>query len=271
MIHWDKTFQPGMAYVCLSRTQRLEDIYIVESKDKFDPKSIHAHPDALIENERIHNEFEKLKLAQRQLFENNFNISFLNINRLKSHLEDVKGDPYLLKFEIIALAETWLKPSDAVEIPGYAGPQINQGNGKGLATFVKTDTYAQFQRFVNEKFSAIKVDIHNCRIIFVYLSKNAEWNELKLVLDDQINDEIKPIAIIGDMNFDTVEDNHPLKSYLDQKNFTQLVKNPTHERGRLIDHVYVNYMLFSKSPICCQTPVYYSDHDIVTLHIPKEI
>ena len=63
MIHWDKTFQPGMAYVCLSRTQRLEDIYIVESKDKFDPSSIHAHPDALQENDRIHRDFEKLKAA----------------------------------------------------------------------------------------------------------------------------------------------------------------------------------------------------------------
>ena len=269
MIHWDKTFQPGMAYVCLGRTQRLEDIYIVESKDKFDPSSIHAHPDALIESERIHTEFEKLKGAERQLFENHFNISYLNINRLKSHLQDVIGDPYLMKFEIIALAETWLNPSDTVEIPGYSGPQINQGNGKGLATFVKADNFAQFQRFVNEKFSAIRVDTDYCRIVFLYVSKYAEWNELQTVLDDVIEDETLPTAVIGDMNFDVIEDNHQLKLYLSQKNFHQLVKNPTHERGRLIDHVYINALLNSKTPLCCQKSVYYSDHDIVTLHIPK--
>ena len=54
-----------------------------------------------------------------------------------------------------------------------------------------------------------------------------------------------------------------------EKGFHQLVQNPTHERGGLIDHVYVNDALFADQPFVTQRSVYYSDHDAIVLHIPK--
>ena len=44
--------------------------------------------------------------------------------------------------------------------------------------------------------------------------------------------------MIGDFNFDASE-NNVLTKYLKKKGYCQMVKNPTHEKGRIIDHVYV--------------------------------
>ena len=55
-----------------------------------------------------------------------------------------------------------------------------------------------------------------------------------------------------------------------EKGFHQLVQNPTHERGGLIDHVYVNDALLADQPFVTQRSVYYSDHDAIVLHIPQK-
>ena len=50
-----------MAYVMLGRSQRLEDIYIVENPSKFDPSYIRVNEAALSETKRIHCQFEEYK------------------------------------------------------------------------------------------------------------------------------------------------------------------------------------------------------------------
>ena len=57
VIHWHKAFKKnyGMAYVCLGRCEKLEDIYIVGD---FDPEGIVCCPRALKENDRLNKEFE---------------------------------------------------------------------------------------------------------------------------------------------------------------------------------------------------------------------
>ena len=57
MIHWDNSFQPGMSYVMLGRTQKLNDIYIVESKDKFSFEGICVDEKALEESDIIDENF----------------------------------------------------------------------------------------------------------------------------------------------------------------------------------------------------------------------
>ena len=105
--------------------------------------------------------------------------------------------------------------------------------------------------------------------MFLYISKGADWEKLQNLLEQFISDS-EPIAIMGDMNFDFDEDIHPLKSYLLQRKFQQLIKSSTHDYGRLLDHVYVNELVTSNNPLSFQRSTYYSDHDIITLHICKE-
>ena len=46
---------------------------------------------------------------------------------------------------------------------------------------------------------------------------------------------------------------------MEDKNFTQLIQNPTHE-DNLIDHVYINQQMQDFNVQTHQCPIYYSDH-----------
>ena len=72
------------------------------------------------------------------------------------------------------------------------------------------------------------------------------------------------------MNINYLKKKHDLITYLKKRNFTQLVEKPSHKFGGLLDHIYVNQSLLEKKPFCSQRNVYYSDHDNIILHIPKE-
>ena len=268
MIHWDNSFQPGMAYVMLGRTQKLEDIYIVESKDKFSTSGIKVDEKALKECERIRTKFEESKRKQEEVFNDHFSIAFLNVFGLVPHLEDVKNDPYLEKFDVISFGETWLNFENSVHLDGRYSCQNNVGRGKGLATFVKDEYVVRLHPFTDEKFSVITMESMYVNVAFLYLSKGANWERLSEILEAFITND-KPIAIMGDMNFDFNEDTHPLKSFLFERKFDQLIKSPTHDYGRMLDHIYVNELLIAQNPLSFQRSTYYSDHDIISLHVNK--
>lgn len=125
MIHWDNSFQPGMSYVMLGRTQQLDDIYIIESKDKFSSEGIRVDEKALEESNIIDENFNGMKASEDETFYNNFSIAYLNVLGLLPHLEDVKTDPFLEKFDVLSFGETSLNPDNSVEMSGYYGCQIN--------------------------------------------------------------------------------------------------------------------------------------------------
>ena len=184
IIHWSASFQPGMAYVMLGRSQRLEDIYILQSKNKFDPTSIKANPEALEESRRLHLEFEAAKREEEKLFTNHDVITYLNVNRLKPHLCHIKGDHILMKSNVLGLGETWLENEETVTIDSYHGNFANYGNGKGLASFIRPqEPVKNVCTYVTEKISAIKLKMDICEVIFLYLSKEFEWILLKTLLD----------------------------------------------------------------------------------------
>ena len=60
-----------------------------------------------------------------------------------------------------------------------------------------------------------------------------------------------------------------MKKFMLEKGFEQLIKKPTFDRGTLIDHVYANQSLIKLNVVAQQDPAYYSDHDIVSLFVPK--
>ena len=56
---------------------------------------------------------------------------------------------------------------------------------------------------------------------------------------------------------------------LENLGFQQLIKESTRISGYAIDHIYVNKELMSLNVTTQIDSAYYSDHDIITLHIPK--
>ena len=270
-LHWNNDFQPGMAYVMLSRTQTLDDIHILESKSKFSSDCIKVNEDALEENTRIHETFEALKKEKELLFTDYFSVSYLNVRRLLPHLVDVKTDPTLKKSDIMVLGETWLKPHATAQIEGFNAIELKyEEAGKGLSAYVKTESSPlQYQEFKNEKFSAILVKTSILDILFVYLSNGYDWKMLKKVLENFIQSE-KDLAVIGDTNTNFLSDDDNFTKFMKNKKFIQKIEQPTHESGGLLDQIYINESLSKKDPKCFQKAVYFSDHDAIYLHVPKK-
>ena len=71
-----------------------------------------------------------------------------------------------------------------------------------------------------------------------------------------------PICIVGDFNEDvSITLNTHCCTMFRLQGFQQMISKPTHDRGTIIDHVYVSHTLNT-----IQTDVtdcYYSDHDCI--------
>ena len=268
VIHWSNILPKGMAYVMLSRCENLADIYIV---GKFDPKKIVCNPESLAESERIYNIFATSKKKTDSMYEDCFTVSYLNINRMKTHYEDVIHDHHLIQSDIMVFGETWLMPEENVSFSdhGFKDCLINVGHGKGLAAFIKQEYKAACEKSSRENFCAILMKTEMLDVIFLYLSKKFEWDELWKTLEEWIEDN-RRVAVIGDTNMDYLGNHPKFIRYMEQKNFVQLVEKPTHRCGGLIDHIYVNQLLMEDKPFHSQSSVMYSDHDKVVLHIPKK-
>ena len=265
VIHWESGFQDGMAYVMLGRCVKLEDIYII---GEVDPAGIKVNPEALAETIRLNNEFLIIKEEEESSYRDCFTISYLNINRLKPHWDDLISDHLLMKSDVLSLGETWLHPTENFPVPdGYEGSQVNIGDGKGVMAFAKQQHFVRSILSSSDTFSAILMETENIDMIFLYLSQPLNWKKLEEIFEKWIRKD-KAVAVIGDMNIDFLDGRHKLMTYMEKNGFTQLVQKPTHEKGNLLDHIYVNAVLMQKKPFYSQRSCYYSDHDIIVLHVP---
>ena len=250
-----------MAYVMLSRSECLEDIYIT---GKLDIEQIRCSEMALSESTRLEDRFNNrlIKIQKKK----SFVISFLNCNRLMPHIEDICKDHMLIDSDIFALAETWLKPGELAPINGFTHVYENVRDGQGLVSYQKQTLMYKSKSYSSEKISAILIVANNLTFIFLYLSKNYSWEELKIILAEWINlnDEV---AIMGDMNWNFEKSSCKMKEYLNENDFNQLISVPTHDEGGLIDHLYVNSKLQRRNIFFSTKCRYYTDHDLVQLSI----
>ena len=73
---------------------------------------------------------------------------------------------------------------------------------------------------------------------------------------------------MGDINIDYDRNNKLIKA-LENLGFEQLIQEATRTSGTLIDHIYVNKEMYSLNVKTQLDGMYYSDHDAITIHIPK--
>ena len=252
----------------LGRSQKLEDIYIL---GEIIPEAIKVDPDALAETNRLEDEFFIIKEKEDSNYRDCFTISYLNINRLKPHYADLKLDDLFMKSDVISLGETWLQTNEHVsfEEDGFEGSEVNIGDGKGVMAFSKLEHFVRSTTSSSDTFSAVFLETKEFDLIFLYLSQKVEWRKLEELFELWIRNE-RNVAVIGDVNIDFLDGSHKLMAYMKDKGFTQLVKEPTHICGGLIDHIYVNEKLMQRKPFYSQQSVTYSDHDKIVLHVPLE-
>ena len=107
---------------------------------------------------------------------------------------------------------------------------------------------------------------------FITLYRSVQGNSTELLefIKNMINKD-KATIISGDFNicYNTHKSNKITK-FLETNGFAQLVKEPTHIQGRLIDHLYFK----SGEKICANPSIYryspyYSDHDALCVTVSR--
>ena len=185
------------------------------------------------------------------------------MNLLNSH-EDIVCDETLMESTVIALSETWLQVEDALQINGYRAHFNSVGPGKGIAVYYKDSTFIPTVDIRHETMQLTKLESINLDIITVYRSEKGNTTELLEHIISMIREE-KATVISGDFNicYKTNKKNK-ISKFLETNGFKQFVDEPTHIRGRHIDHLYFKpSQSINESPAIYRYTPYYSDHDAI--------
>ena len=259
-------FEEAQGYVMFSRVQELNQLYII---DEFNPNKIYPSSKALKELERMNLiSINNNPSPWHKDDENTLKIVALNCAGLKHHYHDVECDHKLKKAHLISLLETSLLSCDNEEdfpLQGYSKYFIKMGLGKGVGSYYDESRFTRKQDIQFEKFQASKFTHDEIDVICLYRSQITDsihlLEELAKLVDVQ-----RPTLIMGDFNICYKENSYnKLIQGLLNLGFSQLMQEPTHIRGRTIDHAYVldpNRQL--RLSIERYSP-YYTDHDAICI------
>ena len=264
MIHWPKKMPENMGYVMFGRPEKLEDLFVT---GEINIKDLRCNIDCLEESKRLEKKFEESLQIERNRIANHWKISYLNIQSLIAHHEDMVNDNSINNSDMIGLGETWLEKGTTIEIENFQGHFANFGRGKGLAGYTKLKL-VEIPGIVSSKtHSAISLKTSQFQIIFLYLSKDYDKEVVYNLLNMWINEDI-PTAIMGDMNENALKKSK-LVEFMTSKGFVQLINETTFIQGSVIDHIYINQAMQKKSFFTKVDSCYYSGHDIISLYIEK--
>ena len=262
-----RSFIPSLCYVICSRTQSMEQLFILEGLPK-GKTGFNCVPVALDEvnilDETSLNKNPSTWYKERS---NLLKISCLNVRSLGKHFEDIKKDFALLKSNIIILTETWIHldtNGERFKLDNYYTPILNSaGRGKGLCIYFKNEQFTFGCNINGDDFQVTKIESEKLDIFGVYRSQTGDKNLLVSKIAKEVSKE-KDTIIFGDFNINYLQEKSNTVSVgLETLGFKQLVQVPTHDCGGLIDHVYYRAFnpLREKHIELFIHSVYYSDHD----------
>ena len=264
-------FEEAQGYVMLSRTEELKQVYII---DDFNEHKIYPSSKALRELERMN----KVSINQNpspwsKNMDNSIKILSLNCAGLKAHYDDIKNDKKIMKADIIHLNETSLdEEDDEKDFPlnEYTVSGIKAGAGKGIVTYFNSQKFKIDKKIKAVKYQALKFVHKDVDIISIYRSQLAHPVALLEDLQKVINSG-KLTLIVGDVNICFRENyRNQFIQGLIKFGFKQMINEPTHIYGRIIDHAYILDPNKNTDLIIERYSPYYSDHDGLCIIIPKK-
>ena len=193
----------------------------------------------------------------------------LNCRSLKKHFEDIASDIPLLKSDIICLNETWLENDDIAEnfeIPQFDLHLNSKGKGKGIAIYYKKDMFSHDFDINEEHMQLTKFTSSKLDIIALYRSQRGMYSDLNQNIK-LMKTEGKQTLVIGDFNFCYIENQTNItRKYLQNQNFLQIIKEPTHIQGHVLDQAYLDATVRATVEIHSK---YYTDHKGIAIIIKK--
>ena len=267
-------FREGMAYVALSRTTKLENLFIQHlEQQKIYTKDTTST--SLAQMQRL--AFEKLPNQS-----NHIGIIHHNTQSLKAHFAAFCTNIVPKNFDVICLSETWLINSDysALQIPNYdffaTHPQHKRGGGVAVYISNKIEHYKIISTQSNDAIETmcIKIVCEATPLILcvVYRHPNGPKKRLCNLPQDLIEqmhaEHASTIIVVGDFNENLFTSNPIICSYFQQRNFQQHASEATTQNDTLLDHIYTYN---AHSCHVGKLSTFYSYHDPNYISICKSI
>lgn len=213
-----------------------------------------------------------------------FKIVFNNAQSVHAHFQELRNDPNIKAADIVAFAESRLKPSDPSQnfsLPGFQlirHDQLTNFNAQrpphGLIMFIRENVRVLETELISyDNFEAISAYINPSttglilHLLIVYVSPTCKWHSLKCHLSNCLStyDLSEHNIIIGDFNMKSVASgdnyNSKLEQFMSDFNFSQLVVKETTDYHSKLDLVFTN------NPLAINTvdviDNYWSDHKLI--------
>ena len=269
ILNTSDTFASAMVYVMLSRVCTLPQILLL---NEFDEKKMYPCIKAQDELKRLNRISQNNNPTYWEKEDKEaMKIYSLNCRSINKHIEDIASDTPLLKSDIMCLNETWLDNDDIVknlEIPRYELHLNSNGKGKGIAIYYKKDMFSHDFDIKEENMQLSKFTSTNLDIIAIYRSQRGTYSDLNQNIEI-MKTEGKQTLVIGDFNFCYIKNqNNSTRKYMQNLNFFQIIKEPTHIEGNVLDQAYLNANVGARAEIHSK---YYTDHKGLAILIKKGI
>ena len=254
--------ESAQAYVILSRVQAISQLYILESVSE---EKITASITALSELKRME------KVAINLQIVNKTSIVSCNIRSFQKNFHHLISAKDSCRALVLCLQETWIIPCTKNDywVSGWIQHNNSVGRGKGIATLYKLP-FSFHLDVKRPHYQLTKLTSLNIDVINVYRSTDTDTKMFLTDIKKIISD--KKTLIIGDFNLCFLsETHHEIFQFLESWGFHQLVKHPTHIKGRMIDLAFIksymeeeNYKLLQQSP-------FFTDHDLLEFSSGKHL
>ncbi|TKS65620.1 ATP-dependent DNA helicase PIF1 [Collichthys lucidus] len=275
VVSLDKVFQPGQAYVALSRVRSLSGLILKDFKEK----AIYCK-DSIKE---ALNSMSPLPIDNIETYKcgtNAFSVFLMNVHGLDCHVKDLALCVQHLKPQCVAVTETWLSDSPSVvTIDGYQFHSVprNESYTDHRLLGIKAQQHGGVGMYTSDNlvFDIIQVTSVNIECLIynftgnrmlvavVYRPPSYPMSLFRKNLG-KLLDYVEPLSdsvtVMGDFNEDLVA-SKSICNFMTQRGYVQHVSEATTAKGTLIDHVYVNTTHFDVSCVVLQT--YFSDHDAI--------
>ena len=268
-----KIFQPGQAYVALSRVTSLDGLVIQD----FNENAIYANPSI------------KESLASMQHFltttadvEKKLTLLYHNIEGLQNHLQDLMLTLRKRNVDFVCLVESWVQDElrSRSEMEGfsvvhqlrknsYQQDNLLQSQGKGgVCVYQNLNKDTTFERifFPVNNLEYIAFRTKDMLLITLYRPSSYNIVQFQNTLTELLNLVSiwkLPCIVFGDFNQNILNCSSSVKALMERNGFQQIVKKATTDTGTLIDHVYCRGIDVTVTII----PTYYSYHQALELSV----
>ena len=260
---FDHAKNNSQCYVALSRVQELSQVYVVDKLHeecagwKVNHSAVKELENSLENAINTHPE-EEIELE----------IMSLNVRSLRKHIRHVHQTVKHRNFSVLCLQETWLLNSEQREeywLENFNCHFASRGFGKGIATYHNDNFYVTDQ-VCDDDFQFAILTSAKLSVVNVYRSSNCK-NFCEFLKPRLPEDH--PTLICGDFNTNHESENRVSRFLKEKLQFRQIVTEPTHEKGSLLDQVWINELLQDKVKTE-QMCVFYSDHDMIRIVLSKK-